>query len=323
MANVLLMVLLGGAGVVAGVVLGGLSLLADRRQNSAEDILVNAIDSQLPQLQCAECGYAGCKPFARAVAKKEAAIDLCLPGGEDVIRRLAALVNESPPQTIKQTPDNKTHSINTISANVNNAGVNVAFINRDDCVGCALCLPVCPTDAIVGAARFAHSVLEKDCTGCALCLPVCPTDAIVMQPPKKRMALNQTLMRFRTKTPSPPPAGQQCIRCNLCVDVCPAGLSPMNLHALSADEQWDKMTAQGLAQCIHCQKCDDVCPSFIPLSMTFAKGKNIAAKTIRAKTEAARLKTRYEERQKRQTPPPAPVINAAAQAKAASLRPSF
>ena len=345
-------VLLAGAGVFVGGVLGGLALVAGRRQGSAEDMLVVAIDAELPQLQCAECGYAGCKPFARAVAKKEATIDLCLPGGEDVIRRLAAIVNETPPPrdtkpshsdsprddnaTMQQklskqhnaTSDNDIEiaddvEIAAVAGMTAAAGVEVAFIRREACVGCALCLPVCPTDAIVGAARFEHSVLEKDCTGCALCLPVCPTDAIVMQAPKKRTALNQTLAGFRASTSSPSSsasAGQQCIRCNYCADVCPAGLSPMHLYASSKDEQWEKMTAEGLTHCIHCQKCDDVCPSSIALSAAFARGKNKAAKITRAKNEATRLKTRYEQRQKRQTPPPPPLINAAAQAKAAQAR---
>lgn len=206
------------------------------------------------------------------------------------------------------------------SEKANHSGVEVAFIRGEDCVGCALCLPVCPTDAIVGAARFEHSVLEKDCTGCALCLPVCPTDAIEMRQPKKRTALNKTLAGFRAPAFIPQAIGQQCIRCNLCADVCPAGLTPMRLYALSKDDKWQKMTAEGLAQCIHCKQCDDVCPSVIPLSAAFARGKKMAAKTARAKTEAARLKARFEERQKRQIPPPPPAINAKAQAAAAQAR---
>ncbi|MBX6419694.1 MAG: RnfABCDGE type electron transport complex subunit B [Nevskia sp.] len=58
----------------------------------------------------------------------------------------------------------------------------VAFIVEADCIGCARCLPVCPTDAIVGAPHFLHTVIADDCTGCKRCLPVCPTDCIRLVP---------------------------------------------------------------------------------------------------------------------------------------------
>jgi len=58
----------------------------------------------------------------------------------------------------------------------------VAWIDEANCIGCALCLKVCPTDAILGAQRFTHTVIAADCTGCEKCLPVCPTDCIAMAP---------------------------------------------------------------------------------------------------------------------------------------------
>ena len=172
-----------------------------------------------------------------AIARKEAGIDLCLPGGEHTIRRLAEVINEPPPDASANESANNT--------------IEVAYIRSEDCVGCALCLPVCPTDAIVGAARFSHSVVAKDCTGCKLCLPVCPTDAILMRPPQQRTALAQTLADYRkTAAPEPPPS-QQCIRCNWCEEVCPAGLAPMRLYDLAQGGQWQESAAEGLAACIH------------------------------------------------------------------------
>jgi electron transport complex protein RnfB len=38
-------------------------------------------------------------------------------------------------------------------------------------------------DAIVGAQRFMHTVIEQQCTGCELCLPPCPVDCIELRPP--------------------------------------------------------------------------------------------------------------------------------------------
>ena len=54
--------------------------------------LVEKIDAVLPQTQCGQCGYPGCKPYAEAIAKGEADINKCPPGGEEGIRKLAELL---------------------------------------------------------------------------------------------------------------------------------------------------------------------------------------------------------------------------------------
>ena len=126
--------------------------------------LASAINDCLPQLQCAECGYPGCRPYAEAIAKNQAPINLCPPGGVQTVGRLAELMNlEALPAPPKPPP-------------------TVAHIREDDCVGCTLCLPVCPTDAIVGTSRQTHIVISENCVGCALCLPPCPVDCITMIP---------------------------------------------------------------------------------------------------------------------------------------------
>ncbi len=58
----------------------------------------------------------------------------------------------------------------------------VAVIDEVWCIGCTLCLPVCPTDAILGANKRMHTVVEPHCTGCELCIPVCPVDCISLEP---------------------------------------------------------------------------------------------------------------------------------------------
>ncbi len=159
-----LVLVFSGVAGVAGGLLGGLAAAAGGRERAAGESLAAAVDAELPQLQCAECGFPGCLPYARALAQGEAAITLCAPGGAETVRRIAAILGEIPAPMPKALPR------------------KTAFIRAEECVGCALCLPACPTDAIVGAQRFEHSVLAKDCTGCELCLPVCPTDCIEMRP---------------------------------------------------------------------------------------------------------------------------------------------
>lgn len=128
--------------------------------------LVEQIDAILPQTQCTQCGYAGCKPYATAIASGEADINQCPPGGEVGIRELAALLSVEP------KPLNKTHGVTKPKS--------VAIIDESTCIGCTLCIQACPVDAIVGAAKQMHTVISSECTGCELCIAPCPVDCIDM-----------------------------------------------------------------------------------------------------------------------------------------------
>jgi Na+-translocating ferredoxin:NAD+ oxidoreductase subunit B len=124
------------------------------------------IDGLLPQTQCTRCGYAGCRPYAQALASGTAALNQCPPGGAALIGRLAALLGREP------LPLDPRHGVE--------APPRLAWIDPDACIGCARCLPPCPVDAILGAARALHTVIPSWCTGCELCLPSCPVDCIHM-----------------------------------------------------------------------------------------------------------------------------------------------
>lgn len=121
----------------------------------------------LPQTQCTRCGYPDCAAYAQAIAEGEAAINQCPPGGAEGVRRLAALTGQP---------------VQALNPEFGLEGpMTVAVIDEDWCIGCTLCLKVCPTDAILGANKRMHTVIEPHCTGCELCIPVCPVDCIRME----------------------------------------------------------------------------------------------------------------------------------------------
>lgn len=126
--------------------------------------LVERIDAWLPQTQCTRCGYPRCRAYAEAIARGDADIDQCPPGGDVAIRGLAGLlarpVKPLNPRYGKTEPRRR------------------AVIDEARCIGCRKCLDVCPVDAIVGTRQWMHTVLAASCTGCELCLAPCPVDCI-------------------------------------------------------------------------------------------------------------------------------------------------
>jgi electron transport complex protein RnfB len=148
----------------------------------ASDIAAR-IDALLPQTQCTRCGYAGCKPYAEAIASGEARINQCPPGGSATIAALAELLRRP------AEPLNPVHGVE--------APPRVAWIDESRCIGCARCLAPCPVDAIVGAAKYMHTVLIERCTGCELCLPPCPVDCIELKAGPEPAANQATQNRAR------------------------------------------------------------------------------------------------------------------------------
>ena len=167
--NILIAILvLGAIAALFGALLGYASV----RFHVEGDPIVEQLDALLPQTQCGQCGYPGCKPYAEAVANGEA-INKCAPGGEDTIKKIADLLG------VDVQPIDENHEQDNSSQNNR---PKVAFIIEEDCIGCTKCIQACPVDAILGAAKQMHTILIDECTGCDLCVAPCPVDCIEMRP---------------------------------------------------------------------------------------------------------------------------------------------
>jgi len=147
--------------LLAGLALGFAYRLLPARSSG----LVEQVNDLLPQTQCAQCGYAGCRPYAAAIVNEHVAINLCPPGGEHTVRQLASLLGQESLPLARPAPSTRM----------------VAVIDESLCIGCMHCRNACPVDAIIGAQQFMHTVISSECTGCELCVAPCPVDCISMR----------------------------------------------------------------------------------------------------------------------------------------------
>jgi len=161
--------LVAGLGVLGslGLAFGALLGFAAVRFRAEGNPVAEQINAILPQTQCGQCGYPGCRPYAEAIAAGES-INKCPPGGEATIAALAELLDVEP------LPLDAEHGVEKPRT--------VAYIREDECIGCTKCIQACPVDAILGAAKQMHTVIAAECTGCDLCVAPCPVDCIDMIP---------------------------------------------------------------------------------------------------------------------------------------------
>ncbi len=152
--------------VILAAVFGGFLGFASIKFKVKADPIVEQIDAILPQTQCGQCGYPGCRPYAEAVANGDD-INKCAPGGQATIEKIAELMGVEP----ENNTQNDAEPVK-----------KVAFIHEDMCIGCTKCIQACPVDAIVGGTKALHTVIKDECTGCDLCVAPCPTDCIEMIP---------------------------------------------------------------------------------------------------------------------------------------------
>jgi electron transport complex protein RnfB len=148
--------------LVFGVILG----FASKKFKVEGNPIIDQVETLLPQTQCGQCGYPGCRPYAEAIANGDK-INKCPPGGTATMEKIAELMGVEPEALGEEA-----------QASIK----KVAYIREDECIGCTKCIQACPVDAILGAGKLMHTVIAKDCTGCDLCVEPCPVDCIDMIP---------------------------------------------------------------------------------------------------------------------------------------------
>lgn len=150
--------------IIFAVLLTVILSLANQYWVRVDNPLIEQVNALLPQTQCGQCAFPGCRPYATAIVEEHAAINRCPPGGQATIEKLASLLNR------EITTLDSTHGEHTPPS--------IVKIREAECIGCTLCIQACPVDAIIGAPKMMHTILADRCTGCNLCIPPCPVDCI-------------------------------------------------------------------------------------------------------------------------------------------------
>tara|TARA_B100000886_G_scaffold121219_1_gene81606 strand:+ start:1993 stop:2589 length:597 start_codon:yes stop_codon:yes gene_type:complete len=117
----------------------------------------------LPQLQCKKCNYDDCESYAQAILHSNESINKCEPGANQTENVLKKLIDGD-----------------AIFGELSIENYQIAHINYDDCIGCTICIKSCPVDAIIGARKKQHYIINDRCNGCELCIEQCPVDCMEM-----------------------------------------------------------------------------------------------------------------------------------------------
>jgi len=163
-STLIILLIVTGILFLAGTLLARLSRPSTDAEQNNESGMIEQVNAVLPQTQCAQCGYPGCRPYATAIIQQHESINRCPPGGDKTIADLSQLLG-TPVLALDTSCGEEKPPL-------------VAVIDESVCIGCTLCIHACPVDAIVGASKKMHTVISAHCTGCELCLPPCPVDCI-------------------------------------------------------------------------------------------------------------------------------------------------
>lgn len=158
------------------------------------DLQVLRINDALPGANCAGCGYVGCNDYAEAVARGEAAVTLCAPGGPSCAEAVAAIMGVEVEQTWpyravihcaaradQRLGRSEYRGVPTCAAaNLVNDVQGCVY----GCLGLGDCKGVCDYDAIHIVEGLAE-VDYQNCTGCGACIDICPRHIITRIPFKR------------------------------------------------------------------------------------------------------------------------------------------
>ncbi|HZJ88949.1 MAG TPA: RnfABCDGE type electron transport complex subunit B [Sphaerochaeta sp.] len=167
---------------------------AEKKLAVKKDEKLLELEPIMPGVNCGVCGYAGCSAYASAIASEGAALDLCAPGGPDLIAKIGTIMGMD-----VSVDSNERRMVAHVMCRGNieftkrdyrydgPEDCNAAFLLqsgdttcKDGCLRLGSCIAVCPTGAI-SKNRDGYIIVDEGlCISCEKCVQICPTGAMHM-----------------------------------------------------------------------------------------------------------------------------------------------
>jgi electron transport complex protein RnfB len=238
------LITLGGLGLLFGAVLA----YASRIFHVERDPRIERINEALPQANCGGCGYPGCLNYAEAVVQDNADITLCAPGGENVVKEIAAILGVEAQATNPMVAVVRCQGAHGIAKDkfvyegLEDCNAETLILGGHKacefgCLGHGSCVKACPFDAMAMLDNGLPTVLEDKCTACGICVDTCPKGIMQLVPRSQKVfvgCVNQNAGKMVREVCS-----VGCIGCSLCAkpNITPSGKIEMkdNLPVVPAD----------------------------------------------------------------------------------------
>jgi electron transport complex protein RnfB len=245
-----------------------------------ENPLVGAIDEILPQYNCGACGFPGCAGFAQHLVSNRDPNALCIPGGQDLAKQIAAMLGMEAAQAepvvahvFCQGRDgvaiNEGRYVGLQDCIAADMVTSATKVCPRGCLGLGSCLRACDFGAIViedGIAR----IIEEKCVACKKCVGACPRTIIRMVPSGEKVAVECNTRDKGATVKKYCQVG--CIACQKCVKTCPEGAIALVGGVITIDH----------GQCTLCGSCIPVCPQVSILGLELHGRELPGAKEVEA-----------------------------------------
>lgn len=250
---------------VLGLLLAVILFWVAKKFKVEEDSRIDEVEKEMPGANCGGCGFAGCRAFADAAVKApNLDNNYCPVGGEDVMRRVAAILGyqlkAKAPQVAVVRCNGSCENRPAVNEydGLKSCRVKAGLYSGDTdcpfgCLGCGDCVAACQFGAISMDPETGLPVVdETKCTACGSCVKACPKGIIELRNKGPRsMRVYVSCVNKDKGAVARKACKAACIGCGKCAKVCAHEAITVEGNVAYID----------FTKCKLCKKCVAECPT--------------------------------------------------------------